>query len=357
MAGLCSRKINQYHRGRNEFRIYLDLAVDDSDEAVGTAPKPSLRKPMPNLSRSWLLPLRKSTLPCTVLTLIAVSTAFAVVCDAVSFSASFRARSSSSSRCLSYPSCLIRSASSAALRSASTKSMGVIAFFAPRPPSLDFFCGLEVADEPIADVDDVRRVAPSLGVPLVEVLELDRIELDVAAREVTGRPITGGDMGAEVEVTFGEAGFSHEEKKSSSPCAVSALAGDASTPSTTTRAGKLRPAISLNFCLTVPKTHLAISSLTRLASSSLYSSAARHEYFFLVSASVRRVAAPCRVKNSVADVLPPTFIVRSWFSCQLSRFVDLPTMMRNASILSVLKNHAPDKTYVYTHIPMDARAI
>ena len=73
-------------------------------------------------------------------------------------------------------------------------------------------------------MDDVRRVAPSLGGPVVavEVLELDRIELDVAVREVTGpvdagRPMIGGDVGAEEDAIFGEAGLSHEEKKSSSP--------------------------------------------------------------------------------------------------------------------------------------------
>lgn len=168
-------------------------------------------------------------------------------------------------------------------------------------------------------------------------LEFDRIELDVAVRETTGpvdagRPITGGDVGAEEEELFGVAGFSHEEKKSSSAWGTSAISGEASTPSTTTRVGNLNQEITLNFCSNFQTTHMATSCFTRLASSSLYNSAARDEYFFLVSASVRRVAAPCRVKNSVADALPPTFIVRSWFNCQLSRFVDLPYDDENTSV-------------------------
>lgn len=59
-------------------------------------------------------------------------------------------------------------------------------------------------------------------------------------------------------------------------------------------------------------THLAISSFTRLANSSLYSSATRLEYLFLVSESDRSVDPPCFVKKSVADAFPPTFIVLSW---------------------------------------------
>lgn len=107
-----------------------------------------------------------------------------------------------------------------------------------------------MADEPIAEVDDVKRVAPSLAAPFVEVLEFDRMELDVVGREATepvdaGRPMIGGDVRVEEEVVFGAAGFSHEEKKSSSPCVASALTGEASTPSTTIRVGNLRETIKL----------------------------------------------------------------------------------------------------------------
>lgn len=70
-------------------------------------------------------------------------------------------------------------------------------------------------------------------------------------------------------------------------------------------------------------THRVASSFTRRMSSSLYSSATRLEYFFLTSESLSKEAPPCRVKNSVAEPLPPTFIVRSWTSCQLSRLVEL----------------------------------
>ena len=69
--------------------------------------------------------------------------------------------------------------------------------------------------------------------------------------------------------------------------------------------------------------HWATSSLTRRESSSLYSSATRLVYFFLISESFSNDAPPCRVKKSVAELLPPTFIVRSCESCQLSRLVEL----------------------------------
>ena len=57
--------------------------------------------------------------------------------------------------------------------------------------------------------------------------------------------------------------------------------------------------------------HLAASSFARFASSSLYNSATRLLYFFLVSESAKRADPPCFVKKSEAEVLPPTFIVRS----------------------------------------------
>lgn len=43
----------------------------------------------------------------------------------------------------------------------------------------------------------------------------------------------------------------------------------------------------------------------------------------MVSASLNNEDPPCFVKNSVADVFPPTFMVRNWLSCQESRLVDL----------------------------------
>jgi hypothetical protein len=73
----------------------------------------------------------------------------------------------------------------------------------------------------------------------------------------------------------------------------------------------------------VTRRNWATSSLTRRASSSLYSSAARLVYFFFTSESFSNDAPPCRVKKSVAEALPPTFIVRNCATCQLSRLVDL----------------------------------
>ena len=69
--------------------------------------------------------------------------------------------------------------------------------------------------------------------------------------------------------------------------------------------------------------YIVASSLARFASSSLYKSAIRLEYFFFVSESWRSAEPPCFVKNSLADAFPPTFIVLNWLSCQVSRFVDL----------------------------------
>jgi hypothetical protein len=43
----------------------------------------------------------------------------------------------------------------------------------------------------------------------------------------------------------------------------------------------------------------------------------------LISESFSNDEPPCRVKKSVAEPLPPTFIVRSCESCQVSRLVEL----------------------------------
>jgi hypothetical protein len=82
--------------------------------------------------------------------------------------------------------------------------------------------------------------------------------------------------------------------------------------------------VSLCEILTVKdETDRATSSLTRRASSSLYNSPTRLEYFFFVSTSLNNDDTPCLVKKSPAKAFPPTFIVRNWASCQLSRLVDL----------------------------------
>ena len=145
-----------------------------------------------------------------------------------------------------------------------------------------------------------------------------------------GRPINGGPdgCGEAVSLGFGEAGLSQDVKKSSSSAAV--LAGaealEALTPSTDMPPGNLRGrvrSISRSQLRCVMRRNWAVSSLTRRASSSLYSSATRLVYFFFTSESFSNDVPPCRVKKSVAEALPPTFMVRSCESCQVSRFVDL----------------------------------
>ena len=71
------------------------------------------------------------------------------------------------------------------------------------------------------------------------------------------------------------------------------------------------------------ETHFSVSSLTRFASSSLYISATRLVYLFFVSESFNKADPPFLLKKSLPDWFPPTFIVRSWESCQLSKVVDL----------------------------------
>ena len=162
------------------------------------------------------------------------------------------ARSSSSWRSfsLSYPSWRIRSASSAAFLSASAKSMGAAAFFAPRPPSFDLR-GTEAevgVVRVVAAGDEFRREAPSLeaGRDGLDVDERSEEELMVrgAAATVAARPMTGGVAGVRgAELVDFAAGLSQEEKKSSSAPSLAADAGVAapvSTPSTTTPLGNLQ---------------------------------------------------------------------------------------------------------------------
>lgn len=67
---------------------------------------------------------------------------------------------------------------------------------------------------------------------------------------------------------------------------------------------------------------------------------------------------PWRVKNSVAEPLPPTFIVRSWLSCQLSRLVDLSAEICVSSVHEIDGGRcAPDETDVHAHVTVCAGAI
>lgn len=228
----------------------------------------------------------------------------------------------------------MRSASSAALRSASAKSTGAAAFFAPNPPSFDFF-GAADAELVIEEAEEFKRDAPSLEAGFEdpsEEVEFERRDAELtvlgALPTLAALPITGGDVGLDDAAGEGDltVGLSHDEKKSSSAFAAAGVPAE-SAPSTTTFSGDLGLLSYHDSGKAVGSTHLAVSSFTRRASSSLYSSATRLEYFFLQSESLRSAEPPCLLKKSVADALPPTFIVRSWFSCQLSRFVDLQSLL------------------------------
>lgn len=224
--------------------------LEETAAAAGTAPKPSRFMPIPNRSMSCALPLGLETAGTDGVDFVTgdfALTAAAVFAD----SAATRTRSASSafSRSRSYPSCRMRSASSAAFLSASAKSTGA-AFFAPRPPSLDFFAPAEAL--PATDVaDEFRREAPSLDAgrePAVEELERRDAELTVrgpvgALEALAERPITGGAAGLEdVGAGLGAAGLSHDEKKSSSsPPAFGVGAAEMSAaPSTTIFSGYLQ---------------------------------------------------------------------------------------------------------------------
>lgn len=103
----------------------------------------------------------------------------------------------------------------------------------------------------------------------------------------------------------------------------------------------------------------ATSSLTRRASSSLYSSATRLVYFFFVSESFSNDPPPCRVKKSVAEPLPPTFMVRSCVSCQLSRLVDLAGKKGSDATECTIERSrgVPNKRNMHTHVTVHAGAI
>ena len=315
---------------------------------------------MPSRSMSCALPLGAATAGVTGVDFVTGDLALA----AADCSAARRARSSSSafSRSRSYPSCRIRSASSAAFRSASSKLTGAAAFFAPRPPSLDFL-GPDEAALATEGVEEFRREAPSLdaGRDATEVVELERREAELTVRgaavpALADLPMTGGGVGLEdVTGALGAAGLSQEEKKSSSSPPFVAGAETGSAPSTTILSGCLYFLSHQGLGIQGVATHLATSSFTRRASSSLYNSATRLEYFFFVSESLSSAAPPCLVKNSVAEAFPPTFIVRSWLSCQLSRLVDLRDRQHVGTFSR--SKHSPNETDVHAHVPVHAGAV
>lgn len=108
-------------------------------------------------------------------------------------------------------------------------------------------------------------------------------------------------------------------------------------------------------------TYLKASSLTLLPNSSLYNSATREEYFFFVSESVNNDPAPCLVKNSVADAFPPIFMLRSWLSCQVSRFVELCLRRGEVRRMCVIYTEGgrdvPDERDMNAQVSMDGRTV
>jgi hypothetical protein len=170
--------------------------------------------------------------------------------------------------------------------------------------------------------------------------EDERRDDDVTVRGETGtgaigpgfgdgvRPRTGGPgLGDDVpEGGLGVEGLLQDVKKSSS--SGLAIGGGVSTPSMFIPSGNLTQPRSVHLSVQYhedrrSETDFSASSLIRFCISSWYSTATRLEYFFLTSASLRSAELPCRVKKSVADAFPPTFIARSWLSCQLSNVVEL----------------------------------
>jgi hypothetical protein len=229
-------------------------------------------------------------------------------------------------------------------------------------------------------VDEVLLEVSARATPAAEVV-FERREEDVTVRGAattgadgveaggaeTVRPMDGGAAGfdgGEAGLAFG-AGLSQEEKKSSSSApAVGCGAADleVSTPSTTIPFGNLYGYARVVRLWVADHdrnvAHRIASSFTRRTSSSLYSSATRLEYFFFTSESLSNEAPPCRVKNSVAEPLPPTFIVRSWISCQLSRLVELENCgVRGHATCIGCGRDVPNEGDVHTHIAMHTGTI
>jgi hypothetical protein len=212
---------------------------------AAAAPAPGIA---PNPNRGNAADLGVPTLDLDALPLVVVVAVwFALSPISLAFlnaSASFLAFSSSSSRCLSYPNCLIRSASSKAFRSASAKSTGFV-LDAPSP-SLDFLGSVVVDDvdeaelsrevplpslagRAAADEVMVRGAGVVLAVVLVE-LDADGVLPMIGGVAIRGVP--GADP-------LGVEGLDHESKKSSSVSSFGAGVALASTPSTTIPFGNL----------------------------------------------------------------------------------------------------------------------
>lgn len=200
----------------------LAAATAAAAPAPGMAPNPSRGNAGEALGSGPFL-LEMLMFPGTAL--LPPNPSLAVLFARSSASFSFLAFSSASSRALSYPSCLILSASARALRSASAKSTGLV-FWAPNP-SLDFFAAVVVPRPEEEEEAEVKREAPS---PEREPARMEEDEVvlgagalgaaagAVEAGDDVARPMMGGVLvrgvpGAEV---LGVAGLDQDSKKSSS---------------------------------------------------------------------------------------------------------------------------------------------
>lgn len=201
--------------------VAADAATAAAAPAPGIAPKPKRGK----AGDFWAA--LKDSFASTFVILIVDDFVGPISFTFFRASASFLAFSASSSLRRSYPSCLIRSSSSFAFLSASSKLTG-FAFAAPRP-SFDFLGAADVEDavEPefslavppiregraVTDDDVIVRGAlvEGAGGDAVEVEPLE--EVLVCARPTAGGVHVRGVPGADV---FGVAGLDHDSKKSSS---------------------------------------------------------------------------------------------------------------------------------------------
>jgi hypothetical protein len=124
--------------------------------------------------------------------------------------------------------------------------MGAAAFFAPKPPSFDFF-GAALVDPVDVETagDEFSLEAPSFEAGLEPGVEAERRDEELMVRGAVvadaARPMTGTLEGVDAaELAILAAGLSHDEKKSSSsPPAAESAAGAASMPSTKIRVGYL----------------------------------------------------------------------------------------------------------------------
>jgi hypothetical protein len=293
-----------------------------ADLAAPTCPKPSLVTPMPSLSTSLALfsrlcvdpnpPARPGLIGVGLAILVSSCTAL-VVTGIASVSSSGL-----------YPSFAIRSASSRAFFSASSKSSPVsaVTFFAPSfvffaPKMLVFRAPAPAAAVFLIAVEGTARGA-EVG-PDSEPLRGDfgrPVPLEPAVRKGEAVRLPTGGVAVLEGGLLGRliVGLSQDEKKSScgSPEGVCAPeAAESSISLIITSLGYLFVVSRVQRHTKQPMAHSFWSAVTRLPSSSLYFVAALEVYLVFGSLLFRAADPPCDWKYLVADSLPPTFIIRS----------------------------------------------